>query len=112
DHLLEWAARGPRLQAVSEGEHLPAAQGGARERDAVLRGRLHERRRQGGHPGVQGEAPAGVEGPLSGRGPRYTTSRSATTSARPATYVPSAPMRRGGWGRSRDDESSIPAACR
>src|SRR6185295_8136496 len=51
---------------VGEEEHLPRSQGGARERDELLGQRLHERRRQGGNRGVQGEAEAAVEGALSG----------------------------------------------
>ena len=48
-------------QSAKESTFL-AAQGGARERDELLGERLHERRREGGHRGVQGEADAGVEG--------------------------------------------------
>src|SRR5207249_10734460 len=54
------------VQALGEGEHVPPAEGGARQRDELLGERLHERGREGGHHGVQGEARAGVAG--EGRG--------------------------------------------
>jgi hypothetical protein len=41
--LPQRPARRPRLQAVGEGEHVSPAEGGARERDELLRERLHER---------------------------------------------------------------------
>jgi hypothetical protein len=42
----------------------------------------------------------------------HTTRRAATTSASPERYVPRAPTKRSGCGRSRLGERSIPAACR
>src|SRR5579884_1354103 len=66
--LLKRPARGARVQALGQGEHVPRAQGGARQRDELLGERVHERGCEGGHPGIQGEAPAGVAGTL-GSGP-------------------------------------------
>src|SRR5215475_7528567 len=45
--LPERSACRSRLQAVGEGEHLPAPQAGPGERDELLGKRLHERRCQG-----------------------------------------------------------------
>ena len=42
----------------------------------------------------------------------HTTRNVAATSASPERYVPSAPTKRSGCGRSRLGERSIPAACR
>ena len=66
DHLSQRPARGARVQAVGEGEHVPRSDAGTRERDEPFRRRLHERGRQGRYQRVQGETRAGMEGPVAG----------------------------------------------
>src|SRR5262249_39700064 len=64
DDLPERPAGGAGLQAVGEGEHVPRATRGADQRDELLGRRVHERGREGGDRGVQGEADAEMEGEI------------------------------------------------
>src|SRR5207249_10358803 len=99
-----------------QGEHLPAAQGGARQRDELLSERLHERGREGGHQGVQGEAAAGVAGAVRSlptyvpRVPGYGNSPCAfsfCSAASSSTGVHDAPGDTRGAGRGSTSQTPV-----